>query len=184
MRFITWGFDDIAMLSDNLTIHGLPSDYGADFINLQLIFNDQIPSERPQWSLSDACEKLGIEMEAHAHDAMNDAWYTDQVLKKLDMEKGLLDYPKLAAGIKTPLRREYISRVLQGKAAMEDERVKDVRCPECGDRLSLLPWMFYGAGKRMTIASCEKHGSYLIKLHTTRENSEYCTVTRTIYEAD
>ncbi len=184
MRFITWGFDDIGMLSDNLTIHGLPSDYGSDFINLQLIFNDQMQSERPQWSLSDACEKLGIEMEAHAHDALNDAWYTYEVLKKLDMAKGLSDYPKLSAGIRLPLQREYINRVLQGKAVLDDERVKDTRCPKCGERLSLLPWIFCGTGKRLTIASCEKHGKYQIKLHTTRENAEYCTVTRSIYEAD
>ncbi len=184
MRFITWGFDDISMLSDNLTVHGLPSDYGADFINLQLIFNDQISGDRPQWSLSDACEKLGIEMEAHAHDAMNDAWYTYEVLKKLDMKKGLSDYPKLAEEVKLPLRREYINRVPRGKAMTEDERINDTRCPKCRKRLSLLPWVFYGSGKHASIASCETDGKFLIRLTSTGENAEYCTVTRITYEAD
>lgn len=33
---ITWGFDDIAMLADNLELHGFDPQYGSDYVNLQL----------------------------------------------------------------------------------------------------------------------------------------------------
>lgn len=88
-RFITWGFDDIAMLADNLELHGFDPKYGSDYVNLQLIYKNQIDNERVQWSLSDAVEKLGIPLDAQAHDAMNDAWFTYEVCRKLDMQRGL-----------------------------------------------------------------------------------------------
>ena len=65
-RFITWGFDDIAMLADNLELHGFDPQYGSDYVNLQLIYKNQVDGEHVQCSLSDAVEKLGIPMDAQA----------------------------------------------------------------------------------------------------------------------
>ena len=97
-RFITWGFDDIAMLADNLELHGFDPQYGSDYVNLQLIYKNQVDSEHVQCSLSDAVEKLGIPMDAQAHDAMNDAWFTYEVCRRLDMKKGLAEYANMSPG--------------------------------------------------------------------------------------
>lgn len=183
-RIITWGFDDIGILADNLQLHGLPSDFGADYINLQLIYNDQVDNERQQWSLSDAAAKLEIPLDAQAHDAFNDAWFTYEVLKKLDMEKGLADYPALAARIKTVLRKDIIKDVENPRKMLNDPRVRDAVCPCCDKILKNRDWLFFGGGKKSTIASCPVHGEFLIKLTCKQMSEKSFTVSRSIYEAD
>ena len=105
-RFITWGFDDIAMLADNLELHGFDPQYGSDYVNLQLIYKNQVDGEHVQCSLSDAVEKLGIPMDAQAHDAMNDAWFTYEVCRRLDMKKGLAEYANMSPGQRPVIARE------------------------------------------------------------------------------
>ncbi len=182
-RFITWGFDDIGILADNLELHGLPSDYGADYINLQLIYNDQVDGERQQWSLSDAAARLEIPLDAQAHDAFNDAWFTFEVLKKLDMEKGLANYAELASKVKNALRRDVITNVENCRKMLNDPRVRDASCPRCDNILRNGEWLNYGGGKKTTIASCPEHGNFFVKL-TTKQMKESIMVSRSIYDAD
>lgn len=183
-RIITWGFDDIGILADNLQLHGLPSDFGSDYINLQLIYNDQVDNERQQWSLSDAAAKLEIPLDAQAHDAFNDAWFTYEVLKKLDMKKGLADYPTLAARIKTVLRKDVIKDVENCRKMLNDPRVRDAVCPCCDNILKNRDWLYFGGGKKSTIAACPEHGEFLIKLTCKQMSEKSFTVSRSIYEAD
>lgn len=183
-RFITWGFDDINILADNLAVHGLPADFGANYINLQLIYKEQVDNERMQWSLSDAAEKLGIPLDAQAHDAMNDAWFTYEVLKKLDMKKGLEEYASLAGTVKTALRKDVIRNVTDSRKVIDDPRVRDAVCPRCSNVLTNREWLFHGGGKKSTIASCPEHGDFLIKLTCKKISENNFTVGRTIYEAD
>lgn len=183
-RFITWGFDDIGILADNLELHGLPADYGADYINLQLIYCDQIDGERQQWALSDAAERLEIPLDVQAHDALNDAWFTYEVLKKLDMVKGMADYPALSAKIKTVLRKDVIKNVAAGRKMLADPRVRDTVCPRCEATLKNRDWLFFGGGKKSTIAACPEHGEFLIKLTARKMGEDNFTVCRSVYDAD
>ena len=120
-RFITWGFDDVAMLSDNLTLHGLDSKWGSDYINLQLIYRDQVDNERTQWSLSDAVERLQIPLDAQVHDAMNDAWFTYEVCKRLDMVKGITCYSEMRSGEREILSRDIFKGYTDCRKLHEDE---------------------------------------------------------------
>lgn len=94
------------MLADNLELHGFDPQYGSDYVNLQLIYKNQVDSEHVQCSLSDAVEKLGIPMDAQAHDAMNDAWFTYEVCRRLDMKKGLAEYANMSPGQRPVIARE------------------------------------------------------------------------------
>ena len=183
-RFITWGFDDIGILADNLELYGLDPAWGRDYINLQLIYKAQVDGERLQCSLSDAVERLGIPMDAQAHDAMNDAWFTYEVCTKLDMEKGLASYGELSAGVRTALRKDVIKNVTECKKMLEDARVRDAVCPSCENILLPREWLYYGGGKKTTIASCPEHGNFLIRLTCRKMEENNWTVSRTIYEAD
>ncbi len=183
-RFITWGFDDVAMLSDNLAIHGFEPSWGSDYINLQLIYKNQIDNERTQWSLSDAVERLQIPMDAQAHDAMNDAWFTFQVCRHLDMQKGLAEYSCMSAGQRLPLRRDVIKNISDPRRVLADKRAADVPCPDCSEVMRSREWLAFGGGRRSTISECEKHGEFLVKL-TCKKASEFTwAATRTIYRAD
>lgn len=183
-RFITWGFDDIGILADNLELYGLDPTWGRDYINLQLIYKAQVDGERLQCSLSEAVERLGIPMDAQAHDAMNDAWFTYEVCTKLDMDKGLAAYGELSAGVRTALRKDVIKNVTECRKMLEDPRVRDAVCPSCENILKNRDWLYHGGGKKTTIASCPEHGDFLIRLTCRRMADNNWTVSRTIYEAD
>ncbi|MGN1422297.1 MAG: exonuclease domain-containing protein [Oscillospiraceae bacterium] len=183
-RFITWGFDDISILSDNLELYGLDPAWGRDYINLQLIYKAQVDGERLQCSLSDAVERLGIPMDAQAHDAMNDAWFTYEVCTKLDMERGLAAYGELSAGVRVALRKDVIKNVAECRKMLEDARVRDTVCPSCANILKPREWIYYGGGKKTTIAACPEHGDFLIRLTCRKMTEDNWTVSRTIFEAD
>ncbi|MBQ8171608.1 MAG: exonuclease domain-containing protein [Oscillospiraceae bacterium] len=183
-RFITWGFDDVSMLSDNMAVHGFDPSWGSDYINLQLIYKNQIDNERTQWALSDAVERLQIPMDAQAHDAMNDAWFTYQVCRRLDMQKGLAEYSCMAAGIRIALRRDVIKNLRDYRGVLSDERVRDIPCPSCGAVLDSAEWLSFGGGRKSTISECEQHGKFLVKLSCKKMSESVWTATRTIYRAD
>lgn len=183
-RFITWGFDDIAMLADNLALYGLDTSFGSDYINLQLIYNKQIDGERRQWSLSDAAERLEISMDVKAHDALNDALFTYEVCRRLDMVRGIAEYYQMPGGVRRVLRKDIIANVTSSKYCLEDKRVRDCICPECGNVLKPRDWIFGGGGKKTTIAECAEHGSFLIKLTCVKISENNWTISRTIYETD
>lgn len=183
-RFVTWGFDDINMLSDNLELHGMSRDFGGDYINLQLIYNSQVDSERMQWSLSDAMQRLEIPIDAQAHDALNDAWFTYEICKRLDMEKGLADYAALAASVKTTLRKDVITNVASCCKMLDDARIRNTQCPNCENILKTREWLVFGGGKRTTIVACPEHGEFLIKLTSKKLSENDWTITRNIYTAD
>ena len=152
-RIITWGFDDIGILADNLVLHGLDPTFGRDYINLQLIYNSQVDGEKRQCALSGAMERLGIPMEAHAHDAMNDAYFTYEVCRRLDMAKGLADYGRLSADIKQLRRRDVVCHVKDGRNMLEDARVRNTVCPMCERILTPREWLYHGGGGSATSKS-------------------------------
>lgn len=183
-RFITWGFDDIAMLSDNMALHGFDPSWGSDYVNLQLIYKNQIDNERTQWSLSDAVERLQIPMDAQAHDAMNDAWFTFEVCRRLDMQKGLAEYSCMSAGARIPLRRDVIKNITDYREVLSDARVRDIPCPDCQAVMKPGEWLSFGGGRKSNIAGCEQHGSFLVKLSCKKSGETSCVAARTIYRAD
>lgn len=183
-RFITWGFDDIAMLADNLELHGLDRSFGSDYVNLQLIYKNQIDNERVQWSLSDAVERLQIPMDAQAHDAMNDAWFTFEVCRKLDMIKGLAEYSGMSAGQRPVISRKIFRDIPDIKRITSEQQFTEIPCPECGKILSNGEWLSLGVIRKNNICSCPEHGEFLVKLVCKRAAADRWTLTRSIYSSD
>ncbi len=183
-RFITWGFDDIAMLADNLELHGLDRTFGSDYVNLQLIYKNQVDNERVQWSLSDAVERLQIPMNAQAHDAMNDAWFTFEVCRHLDMERGLAEYSGMSPGQRPVISREIFRDVPDIRVITTDEKFTGIPCPDCGKPLSGGEWLSLGAVRKNNICVCDEHGEFLVKLVCKRAAADRWTVTRSVYRSD
>lgn len=183
-RFITWGFDDIAMLADNLELHGFDPQYGSDYVNLQLIYKNQVDGEHVQCSLSDAVEKLGIPMDAQAHDAMNDAWFTYEVCRRLDMKKGLAEYANMSPGQRPVIAREMFRDISDIRRVTSDGKITSVPCPECGRTLSNGEWLSLGAVRKNNICTCPEHGEYLVKVVCKRAAADRWTVVRSVYRSD
>lgn len=183
-RFITWGFDDIAMLADNLELHGFDPKFGSDYVNLQLIYKNQIDNERVQWSLSDAVERLGIPLDAQAHDAMNDAWFTFQVCRKLDMKRGLAEYSGMSPGQRPVISREIFRDIHDIRKITEDVNVTRIPCPDCGKPLCNGEWLSLGVVRKNDICTCPEHGDFLVKIVCKRASADRWTVTRSVYRSD
>ena len=69
--FLTWGFDDITVLRENLAVFGLADGWTARWYNAQLIFNAQTDGSGAQKALSTAMQMMDIEPTRAAHDALH-----------------------------------------------------------------------------------------------------------------
>ena len=69
VTFLTWGFDDITILRENLQLHELPCDWVDRWYNAQMMFNAQTDGSNSQKALTTAMEIFGIEATRPAHDA-------------------------------------------------------------------------------------------------------------------
>lgn len=182
-RFITWGFDDLGVFADNLTLHGLDPSFGSDYINLQLIYNRQTGAEHLQCALAAAAESLGIPLDVQCHDAFNDAYLTYELCRKLDMTLGLAEYAEYVAALPTPLMKDAVPNVDDLKKMIFNRRVVEIPCPKCGGKLKLGQWLFSSGKSCKTIANCGTDGDFLIKLKAAKIAEDNYTVTRSVFAA-
>ena len=183
-RIITWGFDDIGIMNDNLKVHGENAVFGREYINLQLIFNRQTAAEHLQCALSAAAEKLEIPIDVQVHDALNDAYLTYEVLKKLDMVKGIAEYAEMSStAAAVPIVKDYFEKV-DGDNMLRDKRLGGVNCPYCEEKMSVREWFFSNRRSCKTIAECAEHGAFLVKMKALRISDTNYTVIRSVFAAN
>ena len=91
ITFLTWGFDDIGILRENLRLYGLDESWTGRWYNAQMIFNAQTDGSTSQKALKTAMEICGIEASRPAHDALGDAYHTALICARLDLERGKLE---------------------------------------------------------------------------------------------
>ena len=96
--FLTWGFDDITILRENLAVFGLESGWTARWYNAQLIFNAQTDGSGAQKALSTAMQMMDIEPTRAAHDALGDAYHTALVCQRLRLAEGIAAYDAACGG--------------------------------------------------------------------------------------
>ena len=155
--FLTWGFDDITILRENLQLHELPYDWVDKWYNVQMMFNAQTDGSNSQKALKTAMEIFGIEASRPAHDALGDAYHTALICAMLDLKRGVEEYgtalkshengfhgAEIPGCICRSVHRDYSDK-FAALAAMSGE---ENRCPECGaellERMSRKGRKFYG----------------------------------------
>lgn len=199
---LTWGFDDIPVLRSNLQACGLDEDWLSRWFNLQLMFSAQTNQEQRQRSLEFALDYYGIGHDQPLHDAFHDAWYTGEVCRRLDLEKGMEDYPVLKlprprperAAVRATLVRaeetgeEDIQVQFEGYKSRQDifsdPQVGRKHCPECGRRLrESTNWLRLG-DRYLALAQCPDHGKYLIRLKVKRGSNGLLRVLKSTTRAD
>ena len=90
--FLTWGFDDIGILRENLRLYGMDEGWTERWYNAQMIFNAQTDGSTSQKALKTAMEIFEIEATRPAHDALGDAYHTALICARLDLKKGAQEY--------------------------------------------------------------------------------------------
>ncbi len=187
--FLTWGPDDIPMLEDNLRAHKLDGAWLHRTYDLQLIFSRQTENSKHQRSLEFAMEHFGIEQTLPAHDALNDAYFTALVAKKLDVAGGIANYDD-ADGDSLFVR--VIGDADAGQKgfsspddALKNELMAEPVCPTCGKKLTAKGELLHSKGQRYTrLFTCKNDGDMFVKMRLSRNFNETWRARCTILPAD
>ena len=189
--FLTWGFDDIPILEDNILLHDDEPDWISKWYNAQMIFNAQTGCGINQKALSTALEICGIEPSRPAHDALGDAYHTALICSRMDLQRGVEEYESALRQHKDGFHGNppegCVSRTVfhgyEDKAKAMDAMNSITRhCPQCGAAMPNGPWVAQEGRRYMTMAECAEHGRYLIRLRLQKEPDGTLRVNRLLYE--
>ena len=190
--FLTWGFDDITILRENLRLYGLPEDWTDKWYNAQMIFNAQTDGSNAQKALKTALEMFGIEPTRPAHDALGDAYHTALICARLDLKRGAEEYDQALKshengfhGAELPgcISRKVFHDFSDKTAALGAMAGKDNRCPVCDRQMLGSRWFAQPGHRYMDLATCPEHGKYLIRVRLSDQPDGTVRVSRLTYEA-
>ncbi len=176
----TWGDDDMPILRENMKYHGITDISLPMHYNLQRFFCAQTDTPSRQIALKTAAEHFNIEPDVQAHNALNDAYITFLVAKRLNIPLGIAEYakyslPKNEKNTQQPwLTAKALFLIEQDYHGQFDGmatfcRGISLRCSECGSALKLNSLCRHGKCAFVTTAFCEKHGGYFIRYELKNE---------------
>lgn len=191
--FLTWGFDDIMILRENLALHELSQEWTERWYNAQMMFNAQTDGSSNQKALKTAMEIFEIEATRPAHDALGDAYHTALVCARLDLKAGMENYRKAlrdhedglnGALLPDCLERKVYHGFADKRTALRAMETEENLCPDCGAKMSMKSKWYSQQGHRLSaMCSCSEHGERILRLKLTQEE-EGVRVTRMVYLAD
>ena len=190
--FLTWGFDDIGILRENLKLFGLDDSWTGKWYNAQMIFNAQTDGSTAQKALKTAMEIFGIEATRPAHDALGDAYHTALICAMLDLKKGMAEYDTALKshengfhGAELPgcISRKVYHDYSDKRAALSAMSGEENKCPICGARMLGSRWFAQPGHRYMDLATCPEHGKFLIRVRLSLQPDDLVRVSRLTYEA-
>ena len=190
--FLTWGFDDIGILRENLQLFGLNTDFTEKWYNAQMIFNAQTDGSTAQKALKTAMEMFEIEATRPAHDALGDAYHTALICARLDLQKGIAEYDAALKshengfhGAELPgcIARKVFYDYADKRAALTAMSGEENMCPICGARMLGSRWFAQPGHRYMDLATCPEHGKFLIRVRLSQQADGLTRVSRLTYEA-
>lgn len=189
---LTWGFNDIPILRQNLSFYGLDTTFTNRYYNLQIMFNQQFDPGPIVRGLSFAVDFFHLEVEQSYHDGLNDAAYTAEVAKYLDIPRGIEEYPDYLKyfdgdgdqAFLDCLRYSNYSRFETFEDMIADPRIDQVQCPWCGKSLPATEAIYPDSGRFFRTAQCEAHGELLIRVSFKRNRDDSVRANRVIFAMD
>ena len=190
--FLTWGFDDIAILKENLQLYGLEDKWVDKWYNAQMIFNAQTDGSNSQKALKTAMEMFGISATRPAHDALGDAFHTALICARLDLKKGMAEYDEAVKshengfhGAELPgcIARKVFYDYADKRAALSAMAGAENKCPVCGRQMLGSRWFTQPGHRYMDLATCPEHGKFLIRVRLSVQPDNTIRVSRLTYEA-
>ncbi len=191
--FLTWGFDDITILRENLALFGLDTDWTDRWYNAQMMFNAQTDGSNAQKALKTAMEIFDITPSRPAHDALGDAYHTALICARLDLHKGIREYETALKehengfhGAELPgcLGRHVYYGLENKEDALHQMAGCENLCPQCGKEMTCSRWFSQPGRRYMTMAKCEEHGDYLVRVRLSPEEGGTLRVSRLVYKGD
>ena len=190
--FLTWGFDDIGILQENLRLFELETDWTDRWYNAQMIFNAQTDGSNAQKALKTAMEMFEIEATRPAHDALGDAYHTALICAMLDLKRGIQEYESAVKshengfhGAQIPgcIARKVFHGYADKHAALNAMSGQENVCPLCQGRMLGSRWFAQPGHRYMDLATCPEHGKFLIRVRLSEQPDGTVRVSRLTYEA-
>ncbi len=190
--FLTWGFDDIGILRENLMLFNLDTAFTEKWYNAQMIFNAQTDGSTAQKALKTAMEIFEIEATRPAHDALGDAYHTALICARLDLKKGAAEYDEALKshengfhGAELPgcIARKVYYDFADKRAALSAMAGEENICPICGSRMLGSRWFAQPGHRYMDLATCPEDGKFLIRVRLSAQADGLVRVSRLTYEA-
>ena len=190
--FLTWGFDDIGILRENLQLFNIPTGWTDRWYNAQMIFNAQTDGSTAQKALKTAMEMFEIEATRPAHDALGDAYHTALICARLDLEKGCREYDAALKshengfhGAELPgcIARQVYHDYSDKRSALSAMSGEENLCPICQGRMLGSRWFAQPGHRYMDLATCPEHGKFLIRVRLSEQEDGLVRVSRLTYEA-
>ena len=190
--FLTWGFDDIGILRENLLLFGMDTGFTERWYNAQMIFNAQTDGSNSQKALKTAMELFGIEASRPAHDALGDAYHTALICARLDLKRGAAEYDEALKshengfhGAELPgcIARKVFYDYPDKRAALSAMAGEENICPVCGGRMLGSRWFAQPGHRYMDLATCPEDGKFLIRVRLSVQPDGLVRVSRLTYEA-
>ncbi len=190
--FLTWGFDDIGILRENLQLFQLDTAFTERWYNAQMIFNAQTDGSSAQKALKTAMEIFEIEATRPAHDALGDAYHTALICARLDLKKGAAEYDEALKshengfhGAELPgcIARKVFYDYADKRAALSAMAGEENICPICSGRMLGSRWFAQPGHRYMDLATCPQDGKFLIRVRLSQQPDGLVRVSRLTYEA-
>ena len=190
--FLTWGFDDITILRENLRLFGMDESWTGRWFNAQMIFNAQTDGSNAQKALKTAMEMFGIEATRPANDALGDAYHTALSCARLDLEKGTQEYAQAlkshengfhGAELAGCISRKVFYDYPDKRAALAAMSTTENICPTCGRQMFGSRWFAQPGHRYMDLVNCPEHGAFLIRVRLSEQPDGLVRVSRLTYEA-
>jgi len=192
VTFLTWGFDDITILQENLRLFDLETAWTDHWYNAQMIFNAQTDGSNAQKALKTAMEMFEIEPSRPAHDALGDAYHTALICARLDLARGIEEYGVALKshengfhGAQLPgcIDRKVFYDFADKRAALAAMSGEENICPVCGRRMLGSRWFSQQGHRYMDLATCADHGKFLIRVRLSEQPDGTVRASRLTYEA-
>ncbi len=190
--FLTWGFDDITVLRENLRLYHMDEAWTDRWYNAQMIFNAQTDGSSSQKALKTAMEIFDIPATRPAHDALGDAYHTALICARLDLKKGTQEYAQALKshengfhGAQLPgcISRQVYYDYADKHEALAAMSGKENKCPVCDGQMQGKRWFSQPGHRYMDLASCPEHGQFLIRVRLSDQEDGTVRVSRLTYEA-
>ena len=190
-KFFTWGNQDVMELQRNLKYYQLLELLPGPvfYYDVQKLFGLAFEARKSQRSLEYAVDFLKLEKQMDFHRALEDAWYTAQVLARIGDEcifpyssLDVYQNPKTKGEeihLSYPTYDKYVSREFPDREVlMHDREVVSTRCPLCGKTAKKkIRWFPYGQKNCYSLSVCKEHGYVKGKIRIRKaEEEQYYTV--------
>ena len=180
--FLTWGPDDLQILSENMSIHQLSPSWIPVSYDVQRIYSRWYLNDDHAHALLEAVESFG-EPASEAHDALHDSMNTAAVCRHLDMSAAIRDYGEVAPLdrlrplLQTDLDVSYVTR----DDAILAESTSSFVCPFCGSQARCSNWLTKKAS-RISLGKCDAGDEFFVRLNFSFLGENKYRPRRLVYE--